>query len=127
MRERFPALDADDVIQEALIELIKVFPVYRHTPEEKGHFHSYLTGILRHRALRLLGEEERRAEITEEMRRSLGDAPCPDGDFGRAGAPRTPSDMIADDEQSYRESLLEIALQQCLRCGEMIPSISRFW
>ena len=83
MRERFPALDADDVIQEALIELIKVFPVYRHTPEEKGHFHSYLTGILRHRALRLLGDEKRRAEITEEMRRSLGDAPCPDGDFGR--------------------------------------------
>ena len=29
MRERFPSLDADDVIQETLIELIRVFPVYR--------------------------------------------------------------------------------------------------
>ena len=28
MRERFPSLDADDVIQETLIELIRVFPIY---------------------------------------------------------------------------------------------------
>ncbi len=30
MRERFPSLDADDVIQETLIELIQVFPVYHY-------------------------------------------------------------------------------------------------
>ena len=57
MRERFPSLDADDVIQETLIELIRVFPVYRYSPKEKGHFHNYLTGILRHRALRMMDEK----------------------------------------------------------------------
>jgi len=52
MRERFPSLDADDVIQETLIALIEAFPVYHYSPNEKGHFHNYLTGILRNRALR---------------------------------------------------------------------------
>ena len=114
MRERFPSLDADDVIQETLIELIRVFPIYHYSPKEKGHFHNYLTGILRHRALRMMGEEKRRAEIAEDMRRSRGDTPYPDGDSGRAVAPRPPFGPEADDERAYRESLLEIALQQLL-------------
>jgi DNA-directed RNA polymerase specialized sigma24 family protein len=33
MRERFPTVDADDAVQETLIALIKVFPVYRYSPE----------------------------------------------------------------------------------------------
>ena len=72
MRERFPSLDADDVIQETLIELIRVFPVYHYSPKEKGYFHNYLTGILRHRALRMMGEEKRREKLTSE-----GRAACP--------------------------------------------------
>ena len=50
MRTHFPAVDADDAIQETLIALIKVFPVYRYSPDETGAFHNYLTGILRRRA-----------------------------------------------------------------------------
>ena len=92
MRERFPSLDADDVIQETLIELIRVFPVYRYSPKEKGHFHNYLTGILRHRALRMMDEEKRRARLVAEMRYA---------------------DVEADDT-AWRESLMEIALQQLL-------------
>ena len=92
MRERFPSLDADDVIQETLIELIRVFPVYRYSPKEKGHFHNYLTGILRHRALRMMDEEKRRARFVAEMRHV---------------------DVEADDT-TWRESLMEIALQQLL-------------
>ena len=103
MRERFPSLDADDVIQETLIELIKVFPVYHYSPEEKGHFRNYLTGILRHRALRMMGEEKRRVELA-------ADASCQIGDIGRAVCPQT----AAEDEATWRESLLEIALQQLL-------------
>ena len=93
MRERFPSLDADDVIQETLIELIRVFPVYRYSPKEKGHFHNYLTGILRHRALRMIDEEKRRARLADEMLHV------------------TDSD---DDDAVWRESLMEIALQQLL-------------
>jgi len=106
MREHFPSSDADDVIQETLIELIKVFPVYHYSPKEKGHFHNYLTGILRHRALRMMGDEKRCAKLVEMVGASV---PLARGRVGRASLPDS-----ADDERSYRESLLEIALQQLL-------------
>ena len=103
MRERFPSLEADDVIQETLIELIRVFPIYHYSPKEKGHFQNYLTGILRHRALRMMGEEKRRANLVEMVGSRVP------RDRGRASLPDS-----ADDERAYRESLLEIALQQLL-------------
>ena len=60
MHERFPSVEADDVIQETLISLIKTLPVYHYSPEEKGSFHNYLTGILRNKALRQVNYERRR-------------------------------------------------------------------
>ena len=118
MRERFPTLEADDVIQETLIELIRVFPIYHYSPKEKGHFHNYLTGILRHRALRMMGEEQRRAKLAEEMRRVSakttadreGNTPYWDGGTGRAACPQA----AETDDEEWRHSLLEIALQQLL-------------
>ena len=100
MRERFPSLDADDVIQETLIELIRVFPVYHYSPKEKGHFHNYLTGILRHRALRMMGEERDRGNRQERYANEMV--------TGGARACTSESDA------AWRESLLEIALQQLL-------------
>ena len=136
MRERFPTLEADDVIQETLIELIRVFPIYHYSPKEKGHFHNYLTGILRHRALRMMGEEQRRAKLAEEMRRvsasvkttadrkdNAGRAACPQAaaagpgntayQYGGTGRAACPQAAETDDEE-WRHSLLEIALQQLL-------------
>ena len=110
MRERFPTLEADDVIQETLIELIRVFPIYHYSPKEKGHFHNYLTGILRHRALRMMGEEQRRAKLAEEMRRVRDNAPYQNGSTGRAACPQA----AETDDEEWRHSLLEIALQQLL-------------
>ena len=101
MRERFPSLDADDVIQETLIELIRVFPVYRYSPKEKGHFHNYLTGILRHRAFRMMDEERRREKLGDDM---------------RGVCPQTAAES---EENEWRESLLEIALQQLLADGSI--------
>ena len=60
MQERFPGLDAEDIIQDTLIALIEIFPVYHYSPEEKGSFHNYLTGILRNKARRLIQSESRR-------------------------------------------------------------------
>ena len=124
MRERFPSLDADDVIQETLIAVCAALPSYRYAPEENGYFHNYLTGILRNKALRQLHKDQRQAEIAEEMRRSRGDAPYQSADSGRAVAPRPPSGMMADDEQSWRETLVEIALQQLMN-DESIQSRTR--
>ena len=67
MRERFPSLDADDVIQETLIAVCTALPSYRYVPEEKGYFHNYLTGILRNKALRQLHKDQRQAEIAEML------------------------------------------------------------
>ena len=103
MRERFPTVDADDAVQETLIALIKVFPVYRYSPEETGAFHNYLTGILRRRALRMIEKETRRKnnEITYQEF----------ADF-----------LNADDDKGasqWRESVFEIAMQQ-LQADESI-------
>jgi RNA polymerase sigma factor (sigma-70 family) len=99
LRERFPHVDVDDAVQETLIALIKSMPVYRYVPEETGRFHSYLTGILRHRALRQVRSDRKRAKIREVL------------------CQNEPQNEIQDDEQSWRESLMEIALQQLLADG----------
>lgn len=101
MFENFPSLDADDVIQETLISLIRVFPVYHYVPDEKGSFHNYLTGILRHKALRALADNNREESMRQELK---SEAPEPES----AGA---------DEElayKSWRDSVFEIALKQYL-------------
>ena len=118
MRERFPSLDADDVIQETLIAVCAALPSYRYEPEEKGYFHNYLTGILRNKALQQLGKDRRQAEISEKLRE--------DGSSdGRARSPSAPQSAIqAADEQAWRETLVEIALQQLMN-DESIQSRTR--
>ncbi len=110
--ERFPSVEADDIIQETIVALCEALPSYRYAPDEKGHFRNYLTGILRNKALRQLGKDKRQAEIADELRRSRGDAPYQTGDSGRAGG-SLPAEY-ATDEKSWREALLEVALQQLL-------------
>ena len=99
MRTHFPTVDADDAIQETLITLTKVFPVYRYSPEETGAFHNYLTGILRHRALRVIENESRRLN-KEQKYHEIEELTASDGN--------------EDDRSSWREAVLEIALQQLL-------------
>ena len=93
MRERFPSLEADDIIQETLVALCRVLPSYRYAPDEKGHFHNYLTGILRNKALRAL----RKREQDEALR----------ADYANG-------ENLFIDQPSYRESLFELALRQFL-------------
>ena len=132
LRERFPSVEADDVIQETLIAVWAALPSYRYAPDEKGHFHNYLTGILRNKALRQLYKEQRHAEIAEMVHddascdgraRTLA-APPITSSIGRAVAPRPPPDVMADDEQSWRETLVEIALRQLMN-DESIQSRTR--
>lgn len=99
MHTRFPMVDADDAIQETLIALIKVFPVYHYSLEETGAFHNYLTGILRHRALRMIECESRRLDKELKYQEIEG--------LSASGGNN-------DDGLSWRESVFEIALQQLL-------------
>ena len=111
MRERFPSLDADDVIQETFIAICRVMPSYRYDPDAKGHFRNYLTGILRHRALRMLGEENRRAKLAANMQRDGDNVSCHVGGIGRAACPQATAEP---GEEVWRESLFEMALCQFL-------------
>jgi len=100
LRERFPDLEADDIIQETLVALCRALPSYRYAPDEKGHFHNYLTGILRNKALRALRKRER-----DEAAHA---------DYADAGGTRSCASAASGDDRSWREALFEIALRQFL-------------
>ena len=92
LRERFPSVEVDDIIQETFVVLCRVLPSYRYAPDEKGHFRNYLTGILRNKALRQLRNEKRQAELAEMAGESCA----------------------AEDDKSWREAVFEIALRRFL-------------
>ena len=128
MRERFPSLEADDIIQETLFALCKVLPSYRYAPDETGHFHNYLTGILRNKALRVLRNRER----DEALRADYVDGSNLRGSgtlaaSGRAVALRPPPEFDFTDDQSYRESLFELALRQFLADGSVADRTKRIF
>ena len=94
MRERFPSVEADEAISETLIALVDVFRNYRYDPEETGRFHNYLTGIFRHKALRLCKQAERERSLRERA----------------AAEPKVP--LNDPEEENYRKSLFDIAVRQ---------------
>ncbi len=103
----FPTLDPDDIIQETFIALIKVLPNYHYEPEETGYFHNYLTGILRHKALRILSLETRRNEQLESL-------------ATESSSPlnTSPSDQS---EEEWKNAVFETALQQLLNDASIAP------
>ncbi|MBR1608293.1 MAG: sigma-70 family RNA polymerase sigma factor, partial [Kiritimatiellae bacterium] len=52
LASKFPSLagDAEDLLQETFLAVVRVLPSYRYVPGEQGSFHNYLTGILRNKA-----------------------------------------------------------------------------
>ena len=99
LRERFPTLDAEDIIQETFAALAKILPDYQYDPEKKGAFHNFLTGVLRNKALCALDANRRKMAIEKRMQLAI-----------------TVNGKSVH-EQSYhdwRENLFEVALQQLL-------------
>lgn len=104
LKSHFPAVEADDVIQETFAALCGILPGYIYDPDEKGHFRNYLTGILRNKARRALRTNNRQARIMELAETSAG----------RARSQSAPECATQDDDQSWRESVFEIALRRFL-------------
>ena len=102
LHERFPHVDADDMVQETLVALIKSMPAYRYVPEETGHFRNYLTGILRHKALRSTERSNRQGKLKN--------------DYAYAMARKVDGTIHLEDggDDEWRRSLMEIALGQFL-------------
>lgn len=98
LHEWFPSLEMDDLIQETFVAIAKTLPDYRYVPDEKGHFHNYLTGILHHKALNALKRQNRRNEVTREY----------------ALDPSARGIGNDADVEEWRETVCEVALQQLL-------------
>ena len=99
LRERFPSLDAEDIIQETFSALAKILPDYKYDPEKKGAFHNFLTGVLRNKALCALDSRNRKMSIGDRMKIKVA------------------VDGKSVQEQTYedwREEVFAVALQQLL-------------
>ena len=67
----FPSLEADDLIQDTFLVLVKRLKTYQYDPKAKGAFHNYLTGILRFLAIDRLRDKDRETA----RRKRLADDP----------------------------------------------------
>lgn len=98
MRERFPFLEPDDIIQETLLALCKVLPSYRYAPDEKGRFRNYLSGILKNKAMRALRKCKKEAKAMTAYAENGG----------------RQNDHADKESETWRQSIFEIALRQFL-------------
>ena len=67
LKTRFPAVDADDIVQDTLFALSRALPAYHYSPDETGRFRNYLTGILRNKALKRCECERRDRALRGEL------------------------------------------------------------
>ena len=63
----FPSLEADDLIQDTFLVLVKRLKTYQYDPKAKGAFHNYLTGILRFLAIDRLRDKDRETTIHKRL------------------------------------------------------------
>ena len=101
---RHPSLaaEADDLVQETLLALVRILPDYRYVPGEQGSFHNYLTGILRNKAAMAL--RRRSSEAARDARAAVEQSPPIGAD----------EEAAARDEAVWRDAIFEIALRQLL-------------
>ena len=118
LNQRYPSVEADDVIQETMLALMKALPEYRYTPDVNGHFRNYLLGIARHKALdairraaALSGAKSKLAADEAALVRGAAD---PDGEWRRSAMETALEQVMADDSLSprTREVFRHVALMR---------------
>ena len=97
LADKFPTLEADDVIQETMSALVRKLPAYTYSPDDRGHFRNYLMGIVKHKAMDALAKRSSESARTE-----------------RLAADPTVNVPPDSDESAWRRSMFEVALQQLL-------------
>ncbi len=111
---RFPSVDADDAIQETMVALMRRMPDYHYTPDSDGHFHNYLTGILKHKAEDALRREARESGKRDKLKeRGAADAPREDPDDWKLAAMNAALEQLLSDESvnaRAREVFRHVAL-----------------
>ena len=108
----FPSLEADDLIQDTFLVLVKRLKTYQYDPEAKGAFHNYLTGILRFLAIDRLRSEDREGS----GRKRLTDDPT---------AQHIPKDPFSID--GWKKSAYEVALRRFLSDPRVQPQTKKIF
>ena len=101
LAERFPDVDAEEVMQETLIVIARKLPNYRYAPDTKGHFGNYLLGILKNKA---------REEQKRRYRAIRAEEAAKDSVSISQAAPSCDDAEI----RKWRFAAYEVALQQLL-------------
>lgn len=96
LQTRYPSVEEDDVIQETMLALMRCLPNYHYTPDVNGHFHSYLTGIAKHKAEDVLRRQARHAAAMDDLRHQE----------------RLPSETPADD--TWKDTVFQAAVDQLM-------------
>lgn len=108
LRVAFPSLEADDVIQDAMLVLMRKLPGYRYAPDERGHFRNYLIGIVKFKAIEHLKRRKRDADGLDAYKEEA-DIPVATEPVGTTEA----------DLQQWRHDAYEIALAQLMADPEV--------
>lgn len=103
LQAHFPTVEADDVIQETLLALVKCLPSYRYVPDEHGYFHNYLMGIVKHKALDVVRHQAARSAAKTELEKEVQE---------RMKHFQQPGD--AEEDAEWKNALKEAALEQLL-------------
>ena len=111
LRARYPAVEAEDVIQETFIALVKCLPRYRYVPDEHGYFHNYLIGIVDHKAKDAVRRQAAHAALKKKVEEE---------EKGRTIPLRQPDDEAA--EAAWQNDVKEVALQQLVADDSIAPS-----
>lgn len=111
LRTHYPMVEADDVIQETLLALLKCLPRYRYVPDEHGYFHNYLMGIVKHKAEDALRRMKNFNGIKDKYAKETA---------GQTQPFRLPDDDAA--QAAWRNAAKEAALQQLLADDSILPS-----
>ncbi len=111
LRTHYPTVEADDVIQEVLIALMKCLPHYQYVPDEHGYFHNYLMGIVKHKAEDALRHMKFRTILISELEKEAKE---------RMKYLRRPDDEA--EEAVWQNNTKEAALQQLLADDSILPS-----
>lgn len=101
LRTRFPSVEADDILQETLLALMKALPNYVYTPDAHGHFRNYLIGIVKHKAEDALHRQSREAKLRNELREQ----------------PNRPE----PEDASWKDDVLQVALDQLMADTTISP------
>jgi len=115
LRERFPSVEADDVIQETLLALMKAMPEYHYTPDSKGHFHNYLMGIVKHKALDAIRRNASLSSLRSDLAQEedLRTAAPEENDSWKMAAMEAAMEQLMSDDSitaSTREVFRHVAL-----------------